>query len=175
MNGFLKWVEIDSRCTPGTANRPGWVQCHACLGMGPPDLWESMSDRLLSPPLLKTDFSLRLTEIGPGDCARAKDICSMVEGSKKGKFQDFHDFRASGGRERPPTGPTGSGMTLGVPPGPWESISDRLLSPQRLKTEFSLRNWSGRLSACKGYAPYYALLYKAQRRSHCTLVFWCCQ
>ena len=35
-------------------------------------------------------------------------------GPKKGKFQEFQDFRASGGPERPPTAPTGSGVTAWV-------------------------------------------------------------
>ena len=38
----------------------------------------------------------------------------MCRRPKKGKFQDFHDFRASGGPERPPTAPTGSGVTAWV-------------------------------------------------------------
>ena len=36
------------------------------------------------------------------------------EGPKKGKFQDFHDFRVSGGPERPPNAPAGSGVTARV-------------------------------------------------------------
>ena len=51
-------------------------------GMGPPDLWESISDRLLPTQLLKTDFSLRNWSgrlcIGPGGCARAKDMLHML-------------------------------------------------------------------------------------------------
>ena len=44
-----------------------------------------------------------------------REICSIVEGSNNRKYQYFHDFRASGGREHHPNAPTGSCMTLGVP------------------------------------------------------------
>ena len=47
-------------------------------------------------------------------------------------------------------------------PDLFECNSDRLLLSELLKTEFSLRNWSGRLCACKGYAP----TVQPQRRAH---------
>ena len=77
-----------------------------------------------------------------------------AEGPKKGKIQDFHVFFSL---RRPRTSPDCPHWFRndGVgPPDLWQSISDRLLPPQLLKTGFSLRIWSGRLCACKGYAPY---------------------
>ena len=74
-----------------TPERPHRVPNDGMATSGP---LQSISDRLLPSELLKTDFH---SEIGPGGCARAKDML-YGRASKKGTFQDFHDFRASGDR-----------------------------------------------------------------------------
>ena len=86
--------------------------------MGPPDLWQSISDRLLPPQLVKPDFSLRNWSGRLSACKGYALYALYAPYALLGTFHDFHDFRASGVPERPPTAPTGSGMTLGVPLAP---------------------------------------------------------
>ena len=77
-------------------------------------------------------------------------ISSMCRRLKEGQISRFSWFSSL---RRPRTAPDCPRRFRHDPrgaPGPWESISDRLLPPQLLKAVFSLRNWSGRLCACKG-------------------------
>ena len=51
-------------------------------------------------------------------------------------------------------------------PGPYKSFAASCDVMWLPKMCFLLEPVLGKLSACKGYAPYYALLYKAQRRAN---------
>ena len=73
--------------------------------MGPPGPWESISDRLLLLQLLKTDFH---SEIGPGGCARAKDMLYDIvqKAQRRENFKNFKFFEPQAApnvpRLRPP-------------------------------------------------------------------------
>ena len=65
-----------------TPERRHWLRND---GMGAPDPWESLSDRLQHAEQHKVDFH---SEIGPGRCARVKDML-LLESLKEGHISRF--------------------------------------------------------------------------------------